>query len=89
MPQQQQTLPAITEVADVRDYCSTCSLKGLPSGIIRPANIRHNQMAKSQCNNTINKSQGNMPVSAPSYPTRTSPECPTTPKLQENAINLI
>jgi hypothetical protein len=48
------------------------------------ANIRDNKMAKGQFKNTINKSQGNMTPTEPSYPTTASPEYPNTPESQES-----
>jgi hypothetical protein len=66
---------------------STCSPRGLlPSGTNRLCNTRDNQMGKGQCRNTINKSQGNMVLTEPRYPTTASSEYLNTAESQENNL---
>jgi hypothetical protein len=66
---------------------STCDHICLfPLGTIRPANPRDNQMVKGYCKNTINKSQGNMPLPEPSFPTTASYENFHTSESQENDL---
>lgn len=54
-----------------------------------PAHTSYKKMAKCQCKDTVNKSQSNMLIPEPTYPTIARPGYPNIPEAQHNLKSIL